>query len=294
MTFTVRTAFYAMLLGSTVWVPIVRKQFPPTLAPYMGLAALLYMFTVNRVLGSTIGNCLVGLFGTWIACTHMWVMQGIFPGGVGPGDSPTSTVAIFGWANFIGFQTLLLTSQCGMGMKMFANSYNVGFMMDFLNPNSAATYSTNFKIKTSGIAVNCMMATCIACLLAICNNLIPWVQTTAFSAMSAGAKDSAKDMGSLLKVAVRYYSGTSKSIVIEAAQKKARDLRGQLDGLGGAIAGAYFEGFDAGVKGTIRQLTESHAGLLNSLHDRVKAILIALSTEDFAESHTKIVDEIAE
>ena len=33
-----------------------------------------------------------------------------------------------------------------------------------------------------------------------------------------------------------------------------------------------------GVKGTIRKLTESHAGLLGNLHDRVKAILIALST----------------
>merc|ERR1719478_1519489 len=112
--------------------------------------------------------------------------------------------------------------------------------------------------------------------------------------MSAEAQDSAKDMGALLKVCVKYYSGSSKSIVIEAAQKRARDLRGQLDGLGGAIAGAYFEGFDMGVKGTIRKLTESHAGLLGSLHDRVKAILIALSTEDFAESHTKIMEGIAE
>eukprot|EP00747_Dinoflagellata_sp_TGD_P161388 gnl/TRDRNA2_/TRDRNA2_178075_c0_seq1.p1 gnl/TRDRNA2_/TRDRNA2_178075_c0~~gnl/TRDRNA2_/TRDRNA2_178075_c0_seq1.p1 ORF type:complete len:843 (+),score=223.50 gnl/TRDRNA2_/TRDRNA2_178075_c0_seq1:74-2602(+) len=292
--FTVRTAFYAMLLGCTVWVPIVRKLFPDTLAGYMGLAALLFLFTVNRVLGCTIGNSLVGIFGTWIACTHMWVMQGIFPGGVGPEDSPTSTVALFGWANFIGFQTLVLCSQCSMGMKMFANSYNVGFMMDFLNPNSTTPYSTNFKIKSSGVAVNCMMATCIACTLAILNNLFPWVQDTAFSAMAAGAKDSAKDMGALLKVAVKYYSGSKPSIVIHAATKKSRDLSAQLGTLGGAIGGCYYEGFDMGVKGTIRKLTESHAGLLGSLMDRVKAILIALSTEDFAESHTKIMEGIAE
>merc|ERR1719498_808586 len=112
--------------------------------------------------------------------------------------------------------------------------------------------------------------------------------------MASGAKDSAGDIGNLLKVCVNYYSGSKPSIVIHAANKKARDLRAQLGGLGGAIAGSYYEGFDMGVKGTIRKLTESHAGLLGSLMDRVKAILIALSTEDFAESHTKIMDEIAE
>ena len=292
--FTVRTGFYAMLLGSTVWVPFIRQVFPDTLAGYMGLSALLFMFTFSKVLGTTIGNSLVGIFGTWVACTHMWVMQGIYPGGVGPGDSPTSTVALFGWANFIGFQTALLMCKSSMGMKMFANSYNVGFMMDFLNPNSTTPYSTNFKIKSSGVAVNCMMATLIACTLAILNNLIPWVQTTAFSAMAAGAKDSAKDMGALLSVACKYYSGSKPSIVIHAATKKSRDLRAQLDSLGGAIAGAYFEGFDSGVKGTIRKLTESHAGLLNNLHDRVKAILIALSTEDFAESHQTIMEGITD
>merc|ERR1719310_1546642 len=131
-------------------------------------------------------------------------------------------------------------------------------------------------------------------MLAIINNLVPWVQDTAFSAMAGSAKDSAKDMGALLKVAIKYYSGSKPSIVIHAAQKKSRDLRAQLGTLGGAIAGSYYEGFDMGVKGTIRKLTEKHAGLLGSLMDRVKAILIALSTEDFAESHTKIMDAIAE
>jgi len=73
------------------------------------------------------------------------------------------------------------------GMKMFAMSYDVGFMMDFLNPDSVSTYSTHFKIKSSGIAVNCMLATMIACALAILNNVFPYVQSTAFSAMSAAA-----------------------------------------------------------------------------------------------------------
>merc|ERR1740117_920646 len=81
---TVRTAFYCMILGCIVWVPAFRKPFPNTLTGYMGLAALLYMFTINKVLGTTIGNSIVGIFGTWLACAHMWVMQGIYPGGMEP------------------------------------------------------------------------------------------------------------------------------------------------------------------------------------------------------------------
>jgi len=72
------------------------RTFPNTLAGYMGLAALLYMFTINKVLGTTIGNAIVGVFGTFLACFHMWVMQGIFPGGMEPGMSNFGTVAIFG------------------------------------------------------------------------------------------------------------------------------------------------------------------------------------------------------
>jgi hypothetical protein len=187
----------------------------------------------------------------------MWVMQGIFPGGVEPGMSPTSTVALFGWANLLGFVWMLYWSKCGIGIKMFAVSYDIGFMLDFINPNSAATYSTNFKIKSSGIAVNCMLATVLACSLAVLTNLIPWVETSAYRSMKNGALKAAMDMSQLVEVLIDYYSGDGPSIVIESAKKHASDMRGQLDGLGGAISAAYFEGFDMGVGGTVRKWTKA-------------------------------------
>merc|ERR1719326_2287888 len=132
---------------------------------------------------------------------------------------------------------MLYWSKCNLGIKMFAVSYDIGFMIDFLNPNSASTYSTHFKIKSSGIAVNCMLATLIAVTLAILNNLIPYVSVTAFSAMSEGAIKGSQDMSALVDVAVKYYSGTQASIVIQAAENKARHLREELNSLGGAISG---------------------------------------------------------
>jgi hypothetical protein len=291
---TIRSAVFACLIATVAWVPFVRKVFPDSLEGYMGLATLLYFFTISGILGATVCNALVGTLGTFLACFHMWVMQGIYPGGVTPENGSTDTVVIFGWVSMIGFMFLILCAKTSIGLKMFALSYDVGFMLDFLNPNSGATYSEKFTINwSSGIAVNCVLATLIAVVLAVLTNLIPWPQTTAYSQMKEDAGKSSVDMSSLLNVAVRYYSGTGPSVVIEAANKKSKDLRAALDNNGGAISVAYFEGFDQGIRGTIRKLNEKHLDLLNNLHDRLKAILIALSTEDFAASHNSIMESIA-
>merc|ERR1719230_881829 len=114
----IRSAFFTCCIGSVVWVPFVRKPFPDTLQGYMGLAGLLYIFTINGILGQTISNSIVGVWGTWLACIHMWVMQGIFPGGMEPGMSPTGIVAIFGWVNLLGFTWLLLWCKSSLGLKM--------------------------------------------------------------------------------------------------------------------------------------------------------------------------------
>merc|ERR1719324_2310234 len=100
---------------------------------------------------------------------------------------PLGMVSIFGWVNFLAFTWLLFWCKSSLGLKMFALSYDVGFMLDFLNPNSVSTYGTHFKIKSSGIAVNCMLATLIACSLAVLTNLLPYPLTTAYSSMKSGA-----------------------------------------------------------------------------------------------------------
>merc|ERR1719262_860655 len=91
---------------------------------------------------------------------------------------------------------------------------------------------------------------------------------------------------------VIYYCGTEYSVVIESELKHSRDLRAELDGMGGAVGSAWFERFDVGVAGTVRALMESHLGLMNNLYDRLRALMVAVSTEDFSDSHNKIMDKI--
>merc|ERR1719265_2924978 len=161
------------LLATIVWVPAIREPFPNQIQARIPLVMCLFVFTINPLLGNAIQNGICGILGTFWACLHMWVMNGIFPGGMKEGMSPTSSVAIFGWANFLIFLFLVLWSKCGIGMKMFALATDIGFMLAFLDPNSTLVFSENSTINFSGVAVNTLLATCIACLIAPLVCLIP-------------------------------------------------------------------------------------------------------------------------
>merc|ERR1719375_680306 len=280
------------LLAAIVWVPAIRKPFPNQVQARIPLVICLFVFTINPLLGTAVQNCCCGIIGTFWACLHMWVMNGIFPGGMKEGMSPTSATAIFGWANFLIFTFIFLFVKCGMGMKMFALATDIGFMLAFLDPKSTLKFSENFTLQSDGVAVNTLLATCIACLIAPVINLIPYPFSMAFTNMQANAVKASKDTGKLFEAVIAFYSDKEYSVVIESELKHSRDLRAELDGMGAAVGSAWFERFDIGVAGTIRALMELHAGMLNNVYDRLRALLVAVSTEDFGPSHIKIMDKI--
>merc|ERR1719420_2238420 len=280
------------LLASIVWVPAIRKPFPNQIQARIPLVVCLFVFTVNPLLGTAIQNALCGINGTFWACFHMWVMNGIFPGGMKEGMSPTSATAIFGWANFLIFTFIVLWCKCGIGTKMFALATDIGFMLAFLDPKSTLVFSENFTISHRGTAVNVMLATILGCLAAPLMNLLPYPMTTAFSCMKGNAIKASADTAKLFEAVVDYFCGSEASVVVAVEVKHAVDLRAELDGMGGAIGAAWFEGFDMGVRGTIRALMEAHVGLMNNVYDRLRAILTVVQTEDFGPSHVAIMDKI--
>merc|ERR1719261_1300883 len=280
------------IIAAIVWVPAIRKPFPNQIQARIPLVICLFGFTVNPLMGVAVANGVAGIIGTFWACFHMWVMNGIFPGGMKDGMSPTSATAIFGWVNFLAFTFIFLFVKCGMGIKMFAMATDIGFMLAFLDPASTVPFSENFTIASDGVAVNTLLATCIACLIAPVLNLIPYPFQLAYNNMKDNAVKASKGTAKLFSAVINYYNGNEYSVVIESELKHSVDLRKEIDGLGGAIGAAWFERFDVGVQGTIRALMESHQGLMNNLYDRLRALMIAVSTEDFGESHMKIMDKI--
>merc|ERR1719331_2365912 len=280
------------VIAAIVWVPAIRKPFPNQIQARIPLVICLFVFTVNPLMGVAVANGVAGIIGTFWACFHMWVMNGIFPGGMKEGMSPTSATAIFGWVNFLAFTFIFLFVKCGMGMKMFALATDIGFMLAFLDPASTVPFSENFTISHQGTAVNTLLATAIACFIAPLLNLIPYPFSLASSNMKGNAVKASKDTARLFSAVINYYNGAEYSVVIESELKHSVDLRAELDGMGGAIGSAWFERFDIGVSGTIRALMESHLGVMNNIYDRLRALLVAVSTEDFGDSHIKIMDKI--
>merc|ERR1719161_2290951 len=280
------------LIGTIIWIPAVRRPFPNDIQARIPLVLCLFVFTVNPLMGVAVANGVAGIIGTFWACFHMWVMNGIFPGGMKEGMSPTIATAIFGWANFLAFTFIFLFVKCGMGMKMFALATDIGFMLAFLDPKSTLVFSENFTFRTDGVAVNTLLATCIACLIAPVLNLIPYTFSSAYVNMQGNAVKASKDTARLFEAVMAYYNSSEYSVVIESELKHSVDLRAELDGMGGAVGAAWFERFDIGVAGTVRALMENHLGLMNCLYDRLRALMIAVSTEDFGESHLKIMDKI--
>merc|ERR1719272_2439011 len=280
------------LLASIVWIPAIRQPFPNQIQARIPLVICLFVFTINPLLGTAIQNACCGIIGTFWACLHMWVMNGIFPGGMKEGMSPTSACAIFGWANFLIFTFLVLWCKCGLGSKMFFLATHIGFMLCFLNPKSTVPFSENFTISSKGTAVNTMLNTCLGCGCAPLMNLVPYMMDSSYSNMKANAVKASTDTAKLFEAVISYYAGSESSVVVESQVKHSHDLRAELDGMGGAIGSAYFEGFDLGTRGTVRALMESHLGLMNNIYDRVTAILVVARSEDFGPSHIAIMDEI--
>merc|ERR1719316_750580 len=205
---SIRTVVWMALIGAIIWVPAIRKPFPNDIQARIPLVLCLFVFTVNPLMGTAVANGFAGILGTFWACLHMWVMNGIFPGGMKEGMSPTSATAIFGWVNFLVFTFIFLFCKCGMGTKMFALATDIGFMLAFLDPKSTLKFSENFTIAADGVAVNTLLATMIACLIAPVVNLLPYPFTLAFNSMKLNAVKASKDTGLLFEAVIVYYGGS--------------------------------------------------------------------------------------
>merc|ERR1719265_1074107 len=116
--------------------------------------------------------------------------------------------------------------------------------------------------------------------------------SSSYANMKEAAVNASKDTGKLFTAVIEYYAGTEASVVVQSLGKHSVDLRAELDGMGGAIGSAWWEGFDLGTRGTVRALMESHLGLMNNVYDRLKAILGVAQSEDFGPSHTAIMSKI--
>lgn len=289
---SIRVGVFAFGLASLIWFPPLHWLTTDDFKAKIPLVICLYYFTVTPILGNTICNAWAGAVGTFWAFIQMYIMNGIFPGGLAPGDSMFCAAALFGWANFFLFLFVILWCKCTIGMKMFALANAIGFMLAFMNPASTVKFSENFQIDPKGTAVNVLMATWLACAISPVVNLFPTFLSSAFMAMRGSSTTVSSTTARLFEEVVEYYGGSSPSVRIETHIKKVNDLRGTIDGMGGTVGAAWWECFDMGKFGTIRALMAAHQSMAYELHDRLTAALVSASTEDFGDSHVQVMQNI--
>merc|ERR1719484_471414 len=92
-------------------------------------------------------------------------------------------------------------------------------------------------------------------------------------------------MAKLFRASVEYVSGHCQTVLIDRQMAQADVLQAAVDGLGGDIGDAYVEAFDASTQGTIRALFEKHSSMMGKMFEILNALQVAMSSEDFGESH---------
>merc|ERR1719316_1904112 len=283
-----------MLLATIVWVPAVQEMGFARFAPYIPLATCVFIFTINPMFGAVVANAHAGIIGTFIACFNIFMMRGFFPDGVTADSANSSPENIVGWLDYLLFNLYFLMTDSRMGTRMFAMACHTGFMLAFLNPMDQTVYSKNFKINPNGVAVSSFLGVSLGSLAAILAMCIPYPWGFAFSAMKGNALAASKDTARLFIAAVKYFNGDHATVLIEQQLAQTALLRTKLDGMGGAIGGAWDECFDLGNSGTVRALMSAHLGLMNGIFDSLHSLSIAMSTEDFGPSHKKCMADIGD
>jgi hypothetical protein len=294
VTLAFRTAFFACILASAIWIPSMKWLFPQGFLKFIPVSILIIFFTINKIFGTIVGNATAALIGTWWAVFNIFMLRGFFPDGVTPGMGWTSPAFIVGWIDLVLFYFFFLATDMRMGVRMFAMAGTTGYMLAFLNPHDESIYSKNFKINPDGIAVSNLKVTVVCLILTMMANLLPIPFGFATDEMKAKGKEAAAFVAKKFLSSTDYYRGSKASKIIEREIAGTQNVARDVGNLGAAISGAWYEGFDIGIRGTVRKLHETQADLLSSLVDIIKAVEIAISTEDFGKSHQKIMGHVGE
>lgn len=289
-----RVAFNGCLLASIIWFPITQVYVGDGLNPYVPVTVLVLFFNINKVFGCIVNGATACLIGVFWACLNIFILRGFFPDGVTPEMGSMSTAAIVGVINLMLFDLLFLTTDVRGGLRMFALVNNTNFLLMFLNPADQTRFSKNWKIDPNGTAVNCLKIAFIACCLTALCHLLPFPLYFAKTQIKVNAKQAAAWVAKNYIGSVHYYTRDSGSVLIEKQMRQTAVTEAAVGGMGSAIDGAWWEGFDVGNSGVIRNLHIAHQGLLGRLINIAKSVEIAISTEDFAASHKTIMNAIGE
>jgi len=249
------------------------------------------IFTLYANTGSTVKNAWYCLAGTFLAVANVLFMQLLFPlATADPRYSP-----VFAWVDLCLVLFLFLTSRCDMVTKMWGLSCTVTTMIVFMNPENPHPVGT----RPTGIPglyidgeptlamITALTGTGIAVLATICPKPLLNINRVQQEAIEVVA---GVDM--VFKDAIDYYCGTSEEPRRFQIFGRMQALSGTLARVGTNLEASYWETFNLGKYGKIRELYRSFNVAMSRSEDEIYVVRAALAQMDFNEKHAMFAREV--
>lgn len=272
----VRTAFCCALAS-------IAEDFMPRRAPanwkgYLPTIIVAIVYTVFDNLATTVMYTWQGLFGTVVALAHTWVLCKVLPDGF----------VIGGCIDYCVFFAIILWLNLNINVKIFALSWQAYFSMCFCSPTKLSNFMEfTWDSEMSSI----FFVQVLGSVLALAAVLFPYPITALGQATTLGAK-TAKSTAELMSFVVKYYSGDEESLDINIYNSLIEHLKSEIATMEAATDMAWWEGFDWGRRGKIRQHMVRHLKLLAVLSRRLNIMQSCAIGEDFGRVHKEAMQTI--
>jgi len=199
--------------------------------------------------------------------------------------------AIIAFFVFSLFVAVTLSLNVVMPFKTFALVSALTFMMNFANPQTSVAGQMDLNNMTSMLTVT-VVTQFAGSLIAVLAMLLPPVTAT-MSAKALAAR-ATKVTTELMLFITEYYCGECKTLRINVYNSQLERNREDMDNEETDLNGAWWEFFDWGSAGVVRNLMRSHLKMLKDLDRRLAVMQIAVLREGFEDSHKDVMREMKE
>lgn len=277
----VRSATFALIAGLPLIFP---ESYFPWLQPFQKIgfwsvgAITLFIFTIWKTVGETLSYAWFGIFGTLIATLDVWVMFGIFPGGVTDVSPPFTFWA--GVVNGVLFITIVLWLNLDDNTKIFALLNFVWFWMAFMDPNRPDFFSQAFALTPGAADVSTLLSAISGSGLAITATLLPF-PLWALRKACRGSHEIAAKLGVLWEGAVETYcSSHGNAFQNDHFIRDLKELHQQMLANREHIRNSWWECFGCGSWQRVRlMLYRLHLAMQDDF-DRIYCVLnTAMNTD---------------
>jgi len=168
-----RAAAFILFLALPFFLPRTQvKQWNPVVIELMDAgwygkyAVACFLFSYYKNLGNTVNLAITTIAGTWLAVFGIWILFGVYPEGMTPGESQWRYADCFCYGGL--FTWLVLWLNLPLNTQIFALSSFVWYYMAFMDKNvQPKNFAKNFKIDLGGSATKELLNAAGGSLLAV-------------------------------------------------------------------------------------------------------------------------------